>query len=127
MFAISGENLTKRMRAKAFKSMLSQEIGWFDDKDNNVGVLTTKLAVEASAVQGATGVRLGFVLQVLGNLGVGIIIAFVFSWPVTLVILGFIPLMILSGVFQTKLMTGFSSKDKSVLEKAGSVRKLFIR
>lgn len=52
MFAISGENLTKRMRTRAFKSMLSQEIGWFDAKENNVGTLTTKLAIEASAVQG---------------------------------------------------------------------------
>jgi hypothetical protein len=26
--------------------MLQQEIGWFDNNDNNVGVLTTKLAVE---------------------------------------------------------------------------------
>jgi hypothetical protein len=54
MFAISGENLTKRLRIKAFKSMLSQEIGWFDDKNNNVGTLSTKLSTEASAVQGVT-------------------------------------------------------------------------
>lgn len=26
--------------------MLQQEIGWFDDNNNGVGVLTTKLAVE---------------------------------------------------------------------------------
>ncbi len=52
MFAISGENLTKRIRIKAFKSMLSQEIGWFDDKNNSVGSLSTRLSTEASAVQG---------------------------------------------------------------------------
>ena len=48
MFAVAGEELTKRVRSKAFKSMLSQEIGWFDDSKNGVGVLTTKLAVEVN-------------------------------------------------------------------------------
>lgn len=52
MFAISGEALTKRLRTDAFKAILSQEIGWFDDKDNSVGILATKLSVEAAAVQG---------------------------------------------------------------------------
>lgn len=146
MFAISGENLTKRMRTRAFKSMLSQDIGWFDAKENNVGTLTTKLAVEASAVQGvrhfpqplnsifiyyclnlykislkATGIRLGFFLQLFGYLGIGIVIAFVYSWAITLLILAFLPLMIIGNVFQVKLMTGLTSKDQSILEEAGRV------
>jgi len=54
LFAISGENLTQRLRRKAFKSMLSQEIGWFDDEANNVGALTTKLSTEASDAQGVS-------------------------------------------------------------------------
>jgi len=28
MFGFSGENLTKRLRAKGFKAILRQEIGW---------------------------------------------------------------------------------------------------
>jgi hypothetical protein len=52
MFGVSGENLTKRLRSKAFRSILRQEIGWFDDSNNNVGKLCTKLAVEAAAVHG---------------------------------------------------------------------------
>lgn len=52
MFGISGENLTKRLRSKGFKSMLSQEVGWFDDKKNNVGTLCTRLSTEAAAIQG---------------------------------------------------------------------------
>ena len=54
MFGLSGENLTRRLRAKGFKSMLSQEIGYFDDKENNVGTLCTRLSTEAAAVQGVT-------------------------------------------------------------------------
>lgn len=32
--------------------MLGQEIGWFDDLRNSPGALTTRLATDASQVQG---------------------------------------------------------------------------
>lgn len=54
MFGLSGENLTKRLRSMTFKAMLSQEITFFDSQENNVGILCTKLATEASAVQGVS-------------------------------------------------------------------------
>ncbi len=57
----------------------------------------------------------------ISNLGVGIIISFAYSWPITLVILAFIPLIIIGGVLQTKMLTGFSKKDKEILEEAGKV------
>ena len=57
----------------------------------------------------------------ISNFGVGLVIAFVYGWAVTLLILGFIPFMIISGALQTKMLTGFSAKDKEVLEEAGQV------
>ena len=54
MFAISGENLTVRIRRLTLESMLRQEIGWFDREENNTGTLTTRLATDASAVQGVS-------------------------------------------------------------------------
>lgn len=69
MFGLSGENLTKRLRSMTFKSMLSQEIGFFDHQDNNVGVLCTKLATEASAVQGVSFVFPFYLKQVINQIG----------------------------------------------------------
>lgn len=97
LFGLSGENMTKRLRARAFKIMLSQDIGWFDDKANNVGTLCTKLSVEAAAVQGATGVQLGNVFMNVANLGVGLVLAFFYGWSITLVIIGFLPFLVISG------------------------------
>jgi len=54
MFACSGEALTKRLRAKAFRAILRQEIAWFDDPDNNTGALCTRLSTEAAAIQGVS-------------------------------------------------------------------------
>jgi ABC-type multidrug transport system fused ATPase/permease subunit len=53
-FAIAGEKLTKRVRGNMFRAMLSQEMAWFDRKDNGVGALCAKLSGEAASVQGVS-------------------------------------------------------------------------
>lgn len=55
------------------------------------------------------------------SIGVSFIIAFYFSWKLTLVILCFLPLIGLSGVFQAKMLTGFANEDKKAMEEAGQV------
>ena len=34
-----GESLTMRLRSQTFESMLKQDIGWYDRKENNTGKL----------------------------------------------------------------------------------------
>lgn len=53
-FSKSGELLTRRLRRLGFQAMLGQEIGWFDDHRNSPGALTTRLATDASQVQGVS-------------------------------------------------------------------------
>ncbi|KAM6979179.1 bile salt export pump [Tautogolabrus adspersus] len=120
-FAKSGELLTRRLRKVGFQAMLKQEIGWFDDPRNSPGALTTRLATDASMVQGATGSQIGMIVNSLTNIGASFIIAFYFSWKLTLVILCFLPLIGLSGVFQAKMLTGFANEDKKSMEAAGRV------
>uniref|UniRef100_M0R4J2 Bile salt export pump n=1 Tax=Rattus norvegicus TaxID=10116 RepID=M0R4J2_RAT len=120
-FAKSGELLTKRLRKFGFKAMLGQDIGWFDDLRNNPGVLTTRLATDASQVQGATGSQVGMMVNSFTNIIAALLIAFFFSWKLSLIITIFFPFLALSGAVQTKMLTGFASQDKQALEKAGQI------
>ncbi|XP_077128891.1 bile salt export pump-like [Ranitomeya variabilis] len=120
-FAKSGELLTRRLRRVGFQSMLGQEIGWFDDANNSPGALTTRLATDASQIQGATGSQIGMIVTSITNIAASFIIAFYFSWKLSFVVLGFLPLIGLSGVFQAKMLTGFANQDKKALEDAGKV------
>ncbi|XP_069577162.1 bile salt export pump isoform X1 [Brachyistius frenatus] len=120
-FSKSGELLTRRLRRLGFRAMLGQEIGWFDDRRNSPGALTTRLATDASQVQGATGSQIGMIVNSLTNIGVAVLMSFYFSWKLTMLILCFLPFIALSGGFQAKMLTGFAKQDKEAMEAAGQI------
>uniref|UniRef100_A0AAX7T9E2 Bile salt export pump n=1 Tax=Astatotilapia calliptera TaxID=8154 RepID=A0AAX7T9E2_ASTCA len=120
-FSKSGELLTRRLRRLGFQAMLGQEVGWFDDHRNSPGALTTRLATDASQVQGATGSQIGMIVNSLANIGVALIISFYFSWKLTLLILCFLPFIALSSGFQASMLTGFAKQDKEAMEAAGQI------
>lgn len=108
-----------------FRATLRQDIAYFDHPKNNTGALCTRLATEASAVQGATGIRIGITIKNVVTLGGGVIISFVFSWQLTLLILAFIPFIVASGFLQNQLITGSAAKNKEAEEDAGKVCQSF--
>ncbi|XP_036912141.1 ATP-binding cassette sub-family B member 5 [Sturnira hondurensis] len=117
----AGEILTMRLRHLAFKAMLYQDISWFDDKENNTGALTTILAIDIAQIQGATGPRIGVLTQNATNIGLSVIISFIYGWEMTLLILSIAPVLALTGMIETSAMTGFANKDKQELKRAGKI------
>ncbi|XP_065254516.1 ATP-dependent translocase ABCB1-like [Emys orbicularis] len=121
MFGKSGEVLTKRLRSLSFKALLQQEIGWYDDPKNAIGVLLTRLATDASQVKGATGSRLGLFTKTASTLLTAIIIAFVYDWRLTLLIVACIPFVIAASAIRLSSVAGQASKDQKALEEAGRI------
>eukprot|EP00079_Xenopus_tropicalis_P036309 XP_017950080.1 PREDICTED: ATP-binding cassette sub-family B member 5 isoform X5 [Xenopus tropicalis] len=121
MFGRSGETLTMRLRHMAFKAMVQQDIAWFDDKDNNTGALTTRLATDASEIQTATGYRLGFLAENLIGIVLTVIIAFVYGWELALLGLAMAPFMVICGLLEFSALTGFATRDKKQLQRAGKI------
>uniref|UniRef100_A0A8C9AT55 ATP-binding cassette sub-family B member 5 n=1 Tax=Prolemur simus TaxID=1328070 RepID=A0A8C9AT55_PROSS len=120
-FGKAGEILTMRLRHLAFKAMLYQDIAWFDDKENSTGALTTILATDIAQIQGATGSRVGVLTQNATNMGLSVIISFIYGWEMTLLILSIAPVLALTGMIETTTMTGFADKDKQELKHAGKI------
>ncbi|XP_072009924.1 ATP-binding cassette sub-family B member 5-like [Engystomops pustulosus] len=121
MFGRSGEVLTMRLRQMAFKSMLRQEMSWFDDKKNSTGALTTRLATDASQIQAATGSRLGLIAANFSTMGAGVILSFIFGWEMTLLILVLTPVLVVTGFLETNALVGFANRDKKQLQYAGKI------
>ncbi|XP_077454038.1 ATP-dependent translocase ABCB1-like [Stigmatopora argus] len=120
-FGKSGEILTMKMRLAAFKAMLRQDLGWFDNHKNSIGALTTRLATDAAQVQGVTGVRLATLVQNVANMGTALILAFVFGWELTLLVLFLVPILAVAGKVEMELLAGQAAEDKKELEKAGKI------
>uniref|UniRef100_A0A8C3PBY5 ABC-type xenobiotic transporter n=1 Tax=Chrysemys picta bellii TaxID=8478 RepID=A0A8C3PBY5_CHRPI len=99
----------------------TKEISWFDDKKNNTGALTTRLATEAAQIQTATGSRLGVIAQNISSMGLSVIISFIYGWEMTLLILVMAPVLAVTGMLETSALTGFANRDKKELQRAGKV------
>ncbi|XP_008629567.2 PREDICTED: ATP-binding cassette sub-family B member 5 isoform X1 [Corvus brachyrhynchos] len=121
MFGKSGEMLTMRLRSLSFRALLQQEIGWYDDQKNAVGVLLTRLATDASQVKGATGSRLALMTMTVFTLATAIIIAFVYGWQLTLLILACIPFIVGANAVSASSMSGHAAEDQKALEEAGRI------
>ncbi|XP_060541674.1 ATP-binding cassette sub-family B member 5 isoform X2 [Pantherophis guttatus] len=120
-FGKSGEALTMRLRSLSFKALLQQEIGWFDDHNNGIGVLLTRLSTDASQVKGATGSRLALMTMTFFTLVTALIIAFAHGWHLTLLILACIPFIIVAKAIQARSMEGHAANDQKALEEAGRI------
>eukprot|EP00794_Sanderia_malayensis_P017699 gene17699-19467_t len=109
-----------RLRQQCFKALLRQDIAFFDEPAHSTGALTARLATDASGVQGATSTRLATMVQV-GVMGLtALTIAFVFEWRLTLLILGFVPLLMFGGAMHTKMMTSFAHEENEKIVEAGA-------
>ncbi|KAJ2945156.1 hypothetical protein O0L34_g9219 [Tuta absoluta] len=105
IFNLTGVRLTARLRVAAFESMLKQEIGWFDDPLNGVGALCSRLAADAAAVQGATGTRIGALMQACATILLGVILSMYYTWQMTLVSLISVPLVIGAVVLEGRVLS----------------------
>ncbi|XP_038218761.1 multidrug resistance protein homolog 49-like [Zerene cesonia] len=104
IFNLTGVRLTARLRVGAFRAMLKQEMGWFDNSVNGVGALCGRLAADAAAVQGATGTRIGALMQATATIFIGISLSLYYTWKMTLVSLVSVPMVIAAVVLESRVL-----------------------
>nr|CAD7595893.1 unnamed protein product [Timema genevievae] len=124
MFGKAGVRLTTRLRVATMRAMLKQEMGWFDEDRNRVGILCARLSGDASSVQGATGTRIGTILQSASTMVIGTILGLYYSWKLALVSLVTVPL-VLGGIYgESKIIHSGGLHEKEALECATKVQRL---
>ncbi|XP_046965723.1 ATP-dependent translocase ABCB1 [Vanessa cardui] len=121
MYGVAGEYLTARLRKNIFEKLLQQEIGFFDDKNNSTGALCARLSGEAAAVQGATGQRIGTVLQAVGTFSFALGVSLYYEWRLGLVALAFVPLMAAVLYKQGRMVTAESFGTAKTMESSSKI------
>jgi len=117
----AAERMTHYLRYESFKGMLRQEMGWFDDKRNMTGVLTTRLATDSSLVYELTANQISTILQVIASFVSGIAVGFTGSWKVALVCLACVPVLLGTSFFHMRMMTTYAQRIKKAYEEGGRV------
>ncbi|XP_039775401.1 ABC transporter B family member 19-like [Panicum virgatum] len=107
----AGARLTMRVRDRLFRAIMKQEPAWFDEEDNAMGVLVTRLARDAIAFRSMFGDRYAVLLMAVGSAGVGLGICFALDWRLTLVAMGCTPLTLGASYLNLLINVGPKSDD----------------
>ena len=106
--------------------MLRQEIGWFDDPANGTGALCSKLSTESAAVQGASGQRIGTIIQSISTIILAITLSIYYEWRLGLVGMSFIPLILVVTYLQGLVLTNETFNYHQNLENSTKVLLLIL-
>lgn len=136
-FAYGSERLVHRSRHRAFRSILRQDIHFFDRKENTVGGLTSFLNTETTRLAGMSdhflrsditeltstgmsGIALGSMFQLLATLIIGYIVALAVGWKLALVCIATVPLLLLAGYLNIWSLARFEAYKKESCRESAS-------
>jgi ATP-binding cassette subfamily B (MDR/TAP) protein 1 len=119
-FAFCSERLIHRVRDRAFRTMLRQDIEFFDREENTAGALTSFLSTETTHVAGLSGVTLGTILQVSTTLIASIVLGVAIAWKLALVCVAVIPVLLVCGFLRFWMLAQFQRRAKLAYEKSAS-------
>ncbi|KAI4151420.1 MAG: hypothetical protein LQ340_003498 [Diploschistes diacapsis] len=119
-FAYCSERLVFRVRDRAFRTMLRQDISFFDQEENSAGALTSFLSTESTRMAGLSGTTLGTILTVLTTLIAALAVAVSIGWKLGLVCTATIPVVLACGFFRFWILARFEGRSKKAYEKSAS-------
>lgn len=118
-WSAAGERQAQKLREKYVRSILSQEIGWFDV--NGAAELSTKVAEYTGKVQDGISRKVSDLIQYGAQFIGSFIVGFYLNWKLTVVLLSAFPLIAGAGNFMITAMTAAQNKSSENYAKAGGL------
>ncbi|ATY61138.1 ABC multidrug transporter Mdr1 [Cordyceps militaris] len=119
-FALCSERLVHRVRDRAFRVMLRQDVAFFDREENTAGALTSFLSTETTHVAGISGVTLGTILLTATTLIAACTVSLAIGWKLSLVCISTIPVLLGCGFFRFWLLAHFQRRSKAAYSSSAS-------
>ncbi|WXC62214.1 hypothetical protein SNK03_008074 [Fusarium graminearum] len=120
LFARCSERLVHRVRDRAFRTMLRQDVAFFDRDENTSGALTSFLSTETTHVAGLSGVTLGTLLMVITTLVSAMVVSLAIGWKLSLVCISTIPVLLGCGFFRFYMLAHFQRRSKAAYDSSAS-------
>ncbi|CAD5165795.1 unnamed protein product [Musa acuminata subsp. malaccensis] len=116
----TGERQSARIRNLYLKTILRQEIAFFD-KETNTGEVVERMSGDTVYIQDAMGEKVGKFIQLTSTFFGGFIIAFAQGWLLTLVMLCTIPPLVIAGGAMANVVTKMASRGQAAYGDAANV------
>ncbi|CAK7214104.1 hypothetical protein SBRCBS47491_002035 [Sporothrix bragantina] len=120
IFAKCSERLVHRARDRAFRTMLRQDIAFFDKDENTSGALTSFLSTEVTHVAGLSGATLGTILTVVTTLVSALTVSIIIGWKLALVCTATIPVLLGCGFFRFWMLAHYRRRAKRAYDGSAS-------
>jgi ATP-binding cassette subfamily B (MDR/TAP) protein 1 len=101
-FGLLGENTTFEIRKKMYNTLMRKNIGWYDNKDNGVSVVTSAMAQDTSVINGVSTESLAPQFEGIFALVIGLLIGFYACWEMALICLVMSPIMAIGNALGIK-------------------------
>ncbi len=119
LFAVAGERGVKRVRERLFRSLIAQEVAFFDAQ--RTGDLTSRLSSDTASLQGLLSSQLSMALRNAVQVVGGLALLVVTSPKLTLVMLLVVPAVALGAVFYGRKIRALARQYQDALADAGHV------
>ena len=111
-FAYCSARLIHRARDKAFRTMMRQDINFFDRDENSAGALTSFLSTETTHLSAISGATLGNILSCITTLVGACAIALAIGWKLALVCIAVMPVLLGAGYLRFWMLARFQAIAK---------------
>lgn len=112
-FAKCSERLVRRVRNRSLRTLLRQDVEYFDREENTTGAMTSFLSTETTHVAGLSGVTAGALLSVTTTLVGAIALSIAIGWKLALVCTATIPILLGCGFFRFYMLARFQQRSKA--------------
>ncbi|CAN7126395.1 unnamed protein product [Brassica rapa subsp. narinosa] len=119
-WVITGERQAARIRSLYLKTILRQDIVFFD-VETNTGEVVGRMSGDTVLILDAMGEKVGKFIQLFVTFLGGYALAFVKGWLLTLVMLTSIPLLAMAGAAMSLIFTKASSQQQAAYAKASTI------
>ena len=117
-FSFVSEKLTLRARDNAMRSILRQDIQFFDEKEHSTGALVGFLSNGTANLHSLSGQILGSFLSFISTIAGGMILSLAIGWKLALVCSATIPLVAGCGWVRLKILALFDDKIKKTQDES---------
>ncbi|WNG21866.1 ABC transporter ATP-binding protein [Cystobacter fuscus] len=119
LFTTAGERVVTRLRQNLFASLMSQEVGFFDER--KTGELTNRLSSDTTVLQNAVSVNISMALRNAAQAFGGIGLLFYTSPVLTALMLAIVPAVAVGAVSYGRKVRGLSKESQDALAVANEV------